>query len=137
MEPNYKIARDMAKKILRDHKIKGVPTDLQKICDSLGWEYVELDDPNELDGAVLEMEGQWVAMLNKGKPFVRARFTLAHELGHIFLNNNGYFLGSYRVPPNSLGKLGFLDHPSPHDFLTINCGKCAFLQASNSISGYS
>ena len=29
-----------------------------------------------------------MAMLNKAKPFVRARFTLAHELGHIFLNHD-------------------------------------------------
>lgn len=27
-------------------------------------------------------------MLNKAKPFVRARFTLAHELGHIFINHD-------------------------------------------------
>lgn len=88
MEANYKYARDMAKKILRQHKINTVPTDLQVICEKLGLEYVELDDPDELDGAVLEMDGMRVAMLNKAKPFVRARFTLAHELGHIFLNHD-------------------------------------------------
>lgn len=88
MEPNYKYAREMARKILKDHKIKDVPTDLQVICEKLGLEYVELDDPNELDGAVLELDGTRVAMLNKAKPFVRARFTLAHELGHIFLNHD-------------------------------------------------
>lgn len=87
MEPNYKYARDMAKKILKQHKITDVPTDLKVICGSLGLEYVELDDPNELDGAVLEMNGTRVAMLNRAKPFIRARFTLAHELGHIFLNH--------------------------------------------------
>ena len=88
MEPNYKFAREMAKKILRQHKINGVPTVLQAICERLGLEYVELDDPEELDGAVLEMDGTRIAMLNKAKPFVRARFTLAHELGHIFLNHD-------------------------------------------------
>ncbi|MDA3833845.1 MAG: ImmA/IrrE family metallo-endopeptidase [Spirochaetales bacterium] len=89
MEPNYKYARDMAKQILKKHKINSVPTDLQIICERLGLEFVELDDPNESDGAVIEMEGGLrVAMLNKAKPFVRARFTLAHELGHIFLNHD-------------------------------------------------
>jgi Zn-dependent peptidase ImmA (M78 family) len=88
MEPNYKLAREMARKILRQHKINSVPTDLHVICERLGLEYVELDDPEELDGAVLEMDGTRIGMLNKAKPFVRARFTLAHELGHIFLNHD-------------------------------------------------
>lgn len=88
IEPNYKYAREMAKRILQKHKIKEVPTDLKVICESLGLEYVELDDPNELDGAVLVMGGVRVAMINKAKPFVRARFTLAHELGHILLNHD-------------------------------------------------
>lgn len=88
MEPNYKYARDMAKKILQKHKIKDIPTDLKVICESLGLEYVELDDPDELDGAIIVMNGVRVAMLNKAKPLVRARFTLAHELGHIFLNHD-------------------------------------------------
>lgn len=88
IEANYKYAREMARKILKQHKIQDVPTNLQVICEKLGLEYVELDDPNELDGAVLELEGVRVAMINKSKPFVRARFTLAHELGHIFLNHD-------------------------------------------------
>jgi len=85
---NYAYARDMARKILKKHDIKNVPTDLKVICERLGLEYVELDDPDELDGAILELDGTRVAMLNKAKPFVRARFTLAHELGHIFLNHD-------------------------------------------------
>jgi Zn-dependent peptidase ImmA (M78 family) len=85
---NYAYARDMARKILKKHDIKNVPTDLKVIFERLGLEYVELDDPDELDGAILEMDGMRVAMLNKAKPFVRARFTLAHELGHIFLNHD-------------------------------------------------
>ncbi len=88
MEANYKYAREMARKILKQHKIKDVPTNLQVICEKLGLEYVELDDPDELDGAILELDGTRVAMLNKAKPVVRARFTLAHELGHIFLNHD-------------------------------------------------
>lgn len=88
IEANYKYARDMAKKILKQHNITDVPTDLHVICERLGLEYVELNDPNELDGAVLVMNGSRVAMLNRAKPFVRARFTLAHELGHIFLNHD-------------------------------------------------
>lgn len=88
VEANYKYAREMARKILKQHRINEVPTNLQVICEKLGLEYVELDDPDELDGAIVDMDGTRVAMLNKAKPFVRARFTLAHELGHIFLNHD-------------------------------------------------
>jgi len=87
MEPNYKFARDKAKFVLKKYKINDVPTNLEIICDGLGLEYVELDDPNELDGALLEMHGMQVAMLNRAKSFIRGRFTLAHELAHIFLEH--------------------------------------------------
>ena len=57
IEPNYKFAREMARQILRKHNINNIPTDLQIICERLGLEFIELDDPDESDGAVLEMEG--------------------------------------------------------------------------------
>ena len=86
---NYPLARNMARKVLKQYKIVEVPTDLQRICEAKGLEYVELDDPEELDGMLLEMEdGTRVAMVNKAKSYVRGRFTLAHELGHIFLNHD-------------------------------------------------
>ena len=36
MEPNYSLARQMAKKVLKDYKLTEVPTDLRKIFQSLG-----------------------------------------------------------------------------------------------------
>ncbi len=84
---NYKFAYEKARQVLRKYKITDVPTDLQAICKGLGVEYVELNDPNELDGALLEMDGMRIAMLNRAKSFVRGRFTLAHELGHICLEH--------------------------------------------------
>lgn len=87
MEPNYKFAVDKARFVLKKYKITDVPTNLQIISEGLGLEYVELDDPNELDGALLEIGGMQIAMLNKAKSFIRGRFTLAHELAHIFLEH--------------------------------------------------
>lgn len=87
IEPNYKFAREKARQVLKKYKIIEVPTNLQVICEGLGVEYVELDDPNELDGALLEMNGMRIAMLNRAKSFIRGRFTLAHELAHIFLEH--------------------------------------------------
>jgi len=86
---SFSLARNMARKVLKQYKIVDVPTDLQRICEGQGLEYVELDDPDELDGMLLELEdGTRIAMVNKTKSFVRGRFTLAHELGHIFLNHD-------------------------------------------------
>jgi len=50
---------------------------------------MELDDPEAVDGMMMELEdGTRVAMVNKARSYVRGRFTLAHELGHIFLRHD-------------------------------------------------
>jgi len=86
---NYIFAREMARKVLKQYKIVNVPTDLQKICEGEGLEFIELDDPEAVDGMLMELEdGTRVAMVNKAKAYVRGRFTLAHELGHIFLRHD-------------------------------------------------
>lgn len=86
---NYSLARNMARKVLKQYKIVEVPTDLRKICEGEGLEYMELDDSEAVDGMLMELEdGTRVAMVNKAKAYVRGRFTLAHELGHIFLRHD-------------------------------------------------
>lgn len=86
---NYTFAREMARKVLKQYKIVDVPTDLKSICEGEGLEYMELDDPEAVDGMMMELEdGTRVAMVNRAKAYVRGRFTLAHELGHIFLRHD-------------------------------------------------
>lgn len=86
---NYSLARNMARKILKQYKILDVPTDLQRICEGEGLEYMELDDLEAVDGMLMVLEdGTRVAMVNRAKAYVRGRFTLAHELGHIFLSHD-------------------------------------------------
>lgn len=88
MEPNYSLARQMAKKVIKDYNLTEVPTDLKIIFQSLGLKYIELDDPKDIDGAILEIDNEpSIAVLNRAKPIQRQRFTLAHELGHIFLKH--------------------------------------------------
>jgi Zn-dependent peptidase ImmA (M78 family) len=88
MEPNYAFARNMAKKVLKDYKLSGVPTDLSVIFKNLGLKYIELNDADDIDGAIIEIKGKpAIAVLNKARPLQRQRFTLAHELGHIFLKH--------------------------------------------------
>jgi len=88
MEPNYSLARQMARKVIKDYYLTEVPTNLRKIFQSLGMEYIELDDPKDIDGAILEIDNKpSIAVLNRAKPIQRQRFTLAHELAHIFLHH--------------------------------------------------
>jgi Zn-dependent peptidase ImmA (M78 family) len=88
MEPNYSFARNMARKVLKDYKLSEIPTDLTVIFQRLDLKYIELNDADEIDGAILEIEGKpAIAVLNKARPLQRQRFTLAHELGHIFLEH--------------------------------------------------
>jgi Zn-dependent peptidase ImmA (M78 family) len=88
MEANYSYARDMARKVIRDNDLTEVPTDLVKIFSRLELEYVQLTDPNDDDGAIIWIEEKpKIAVLNIARPLQRQRFTLAHELGHIFLNH--------------------------------------------------
>ncbi len=89
MEPNYKYAREMARKVLKDYGLKYIPTDLKKIFDALRFEYVELEDPEDVDGMIVKIEDKpSIVVINVEKPLTRQRFTLAHELGHLFLNHN-------------------------------------------------
>ena len=88
IEPNYSYARKMARKVLKDYKLNQVPTDLKKLVEGLGLKFIELNDPEDIDGAILEIDGKpKMAVLNTTKSIARQRFTLAHELGHIFLNH--------------------------------------------------
>jgi Zn-dependent peptidase ImmA (M78 family) len=88
MEPNYSFARNMANKVLKDYKLSEAPTDLTMIFRGLHLKYIELNDADEIDGAILEIDGKpAIAVLNKARPLQRQRFTLAHELGHIFLEH--------------------------------------------------
>ena len=88
MEPNYSFARNMARKVLKDYKLSEVPTNLTVIFQGLHLKYIELNDASEIDGAILEIEGKpAIAVLNRARPLQRQRFTLAHDLGHIFLEH--------------------------------------------------
>lgn len=88
MEPNYVFARNMARKVLKDYDLSSVPTDLIIIFEQLGLKYIEMNDAEDIDGAIIEIDGKpAIAVLNKAKPITRQRFTLAHELGHLFLKH--------------------------------------------------
>lgn len=86
MKPNYSFAKKMARKVIKDYGLDTIPVDLNKVFVALKYKIVELNDPKDIDGMILKIKDQpIVVVINKAKPMTRQRFTLAHELGHIFL----------------------------------------------------
>lgn len=88
MEINYDFPRQMARKVIKDYKIKSAPVNIKIIVQGIGLKYVELDDPEYIDGVVMKIKETLVFILNKAKPLNRQRFTIAHELGHYFLKHD-------------------------------------------------
>lgn len=87
----YKQARDMAWKFLIKNNVTELPVNLTKICQSndyhllLDSKHMFLGDNDR--GVSFLKDGQWYIILNSSDtPLVR-RYTLAHELGHIYLEH--------------------------------------------------
>ncbi len=92
---NYKRARDLAWEVLLNHEIKALPVDVFRICsreritvfsyksgastiEELGLQEHIIDNDAFSVGALIFYDGD--------KPLSRIRFSVAHELGHIFLH---------------------------------------------------
>ena len=66
---------------------------MEKLCDSLGIEiqYVDFSEiegriGKEISGALQKHGKTYTILVNEDESDVRARFTIAHELGHYFLH---------------------------------------------------
>jgi Zn-dependent peptidase ImmA (M78 family) len=82
-------ARQMARKVLGDAKISGLPVDLKIILEKKGYEYIEVDTfLDSVDALILKSDGIYYAAVNAKHHPHRQRFSLAHEFGHILLNHN-------------------------------------------------
>lgn len=87
----YKYARNMAWQFLIDNQVSELPLQLLTICRNNGYRllldskgiYLKEDDR----GATFLKEGKWQIVLNVGDSIQARRYTLAHELGHIFLGH--------------------------------------------------
>ena len=81
----------MARKVLRDSKIKAPPVDLVVVLRGHGIEYEEIDDfPDSVDAMIIARDDIFCAAVNIRHHVHRRRFSLAHELGHHFLHREGY-----------------------------------------------
>lgn len=104
----YKYARDAAWQFLIDNNVSELPLKLSAICRNKGYRllldskgtYLQSNDR----GATFLKDGQWQIVLNASDSVQVRRYTLAHELGHIFLRHTlhdgkfGRSFGIQRTP---------------------------------------
>jgi Zn-dependent peptidase ImmA (M78 family) len=83
-------ARNIARKLLKDAKAKDVPISLYKIIEYLKPEH-ELEvvrfPLESVDGILVVVEDQPTIGFNPSMVWVRRRFTIAHEIGHLLLGH--------------------------------------------------
>lgn len=95
---NYKNARNCAWQTLLDFNVTSLPVDVISICKAMSINVIKNSVINELKanecGICLFENNNWYIIFDDNVSKERARFTIAHELGHILLCHSikyGYF----------------------------------------------
>ncbi|MDR3793578.1 MAG: ImmA/IrrE family metallo-endopeptidase [Terracidiphilus sp.] len=88
MRPRVDIEQRVAS-LLVEHGITEPPIPAAIIAKNSGLHVIESPIPGEVSGALLRTRGMTVIAVNSGHHPNRRRFTIAHELGHYFLNHEG------------------------------------------------
>lgn len=87
----YKETRNAAWQLLIDNEIKELPVPLTQIAKNNGITIVKNREANMLPECVSGMSilenGKWYIVYNDKENPGRKRFTIAHEMGHIFLGH--------------------------------------------------
>lgn len=100
----YKNLRDAAWQVLIDYNISSLPVNLRSICEKSGIKIVKdsalhLLSPLQSGISVLNKD-KWYIVYADDQSIERCRFTVAHELGHIFLGHqliSGYHARTFDV----------------------------------------
>lgn len=80
----------LAEKIHNKLDLK-IPVDLKAVTLELGGELIELDLPEQVDAKIEKSGDAFRIIVNRAKPDTRNNFSIAHELGHLFLHM-GYLI---------------------------------------------
>lgn len=87
-----KKARNAAWQALIDNKIDSLPVDVVKVSCDNGIRLIKNSAAQELrngeSGVCISDGKQWYIVYDDSLPLGRKRFTIAHELGHIFLQHS-------------------------------------------------
>ena len=89
----YKQVRNASWQTLIDYKIDKLPVGLSEICRSAGIRVLNNNDVGESglrigeSGVSIKQGSQWYIIYDPADSRQRIRFTIAHELGHIFLGH--------------------------------------------------
>jgi Zn-dependent peptidase ImmA (M78 family) len=83
---NRKKIRQIVKGILDEHSVISPPIDVTYIAKALNIELRIRDFAEDLSGFAYQKNGEKVIGVNAREGRLRQRFTIAHELGHIFLD---------------------------------------------------
>ena len=83
---------EIVRQTLLDHNITEYPVDLLQLSRRAGIKVIKDSDVDELAageyGECLFCDNQWYIVYDDTQPLDKRRFTVAHELGHIFLKHN-------------------------------------------------
>ena len=97
----YKGVRDGAWMCLFDYKIDRLPVDVVRIARESGIKIVKNSVVNELssgeNGRSYYDGENWIIVYDDSAPVSRARQTVAHELGHIFLGHELEFVNESHI----------------------------------------
>ena len=77
--------RKMARKLLKEYSVIALPVPVEKIAEANGFIVKELDFDDSISGRLIR-EKKAIG-INKNHALVRRRFSMAHELGHYFLEH--------------------------------------------------
>ncbi len=83
---NRKKIKAYVSDLLDKHKIKQFPIDLNQLAKVVNAEIKLYGFDDELSGFAYQKNGIKIIGVNKHHPRSRRRFTIAHELGHMFLH---------------------------------------------------
>ena len=104
MYTNYKMARDNAWKFLIRHKVKELPVDVFNLCQKDKLTLIPYSAPQanvmaatigaadlmqRTDGFAVQIAKKVIIFWDDSLPLPRQRFTVAHELGHIYNGDVG------------------------------------------------
>lgn len=91
LKPNVGGARRIARKLLKDADVLEVPVSLQKVLDYVkdqqNLDVVKYDFGDKISGMLVILGDSATIGVNSEHSWVRRRFTIAHELGHLYMGH--------------------------------------------------